>query len=250
MEDNKELILKYYIYYSLDTASHLYKGLISYEKDLQSRLDTGWVLNGEFYAINPYLRPIPKNMKLFSLELKNYYPYDILSYKLLYDIYEVDNLKDDFHVNFITYNRPVLNTVPLYFYYIISNILPSFNDKPPFGTNYQIAAGVNPIFVLKNKDVKFYCDNGKCLPSPMPKNHFHYNMQYDDDTLSFDQCLNSCKNQGKGLLDIIEELSNKKSFDIKNIFNNNKTIIIISLLIFLFFIFIYNKRRWIFGWTN
>ena len=46
MEDNKELILKYYIYYSLDTASHLYKGLISYEKDLQSRLDTGWVLNG------------------------------------------------------------------------------------------------------------------------------------------------------------------------------------------------------------
>ena len=191
-------------------------------------------------------------MKLFSLEIKNYYPYDILSYKLLYDIYEVDNLKDDFHVNFITYNRPVLNTVPLYFYDISSNILPSFDNKPPVGKNYEIVEGVNPIFVIKNKDVKFYCDNGICLPSPMPTNHFHYNMQYDD-TLSFDECLNTCKHQGKGLLYIIEELSNKnkKSFDIKNIFNNNNKIIIIIFIslpiIFLFFIFIYIKRRWIFG---
>jgi hypothetical protein len=248
MKDNKDLILKYYTYYYVDNSSHIYKGLISYEEDLEARLNSGWILNGEFYAINPYLRPIPKNMKLFSLELKNYYPYDILSYKLLYDIYEVDNLKDQFHVNFMTYNRPVLNTIPLYFYDIGSNILPSFDNKPPFGENYELAFGVNPIYVIKNKDVKFYCDNGECLPSPMPKNHFHYNMQYDD-TLTFDECLNSCKNQGTGLLNIIEKLGNKhdtKSFDIKNIFNNNKIIIIICLLVFLFLIFIYNKR-WIFG---
>ena len=247
MKDTKDLILKYYTYYYFDNSSHIYKGLISYEEDLKARLNSGWILNGEFYGVNPYLRPIPKNMKLFSLELKNYYPYDILSYKLLYDIYEVDNLKDQFHVNFITYNRPVLNTVPLYFYAIGSNILPSFDDKSPFGENYELELGVNPIYVIKNKDVKFYCDNGECLPSPMSKNHFHYNIQYND-MLTFEECLNSCKNQGTGLLNIIEILGNKhckKNFSIENIFNN-KIIIIICLLVFLFLIFIYNKT-WIFG---
>lgn len=245
MKDNKQLILKYYIYYYIDNSSDFYKGLISYEEDLQSRLDSGWILNGEFYAINPYLKPIPKNMKIFSLKLKNYYPYDILSYRLLYDIYEVDNLKDNFHVNFITYNRPELNTFPLYFYDLNSHIFPSFDNNPPNGSNYQTTIGVNPIFVIKNKDVKFYCDNGICLPSPMPKNHFHYNMQYDDD-LSFEQCLNACKNQGAGLLKIIEELGNKnikKSFDIKSSINNNKLIIIAFISLLLFFIFIYNKKN-------
>ena len=185
---------------------------------------------------------------LFSLEIKNYYPYDILNYRLLYDIYEVDNLKDNFHVNFISYNRPVINSIPLYFYALADNILPSFNKDPP-SPEYKIVPGVNPVFVLKNKDVKFYCDNGECLPSPMPLHHFHYNMQYDD-TLSFGDCLNVCKKQGKGILNTIEQLSNKESMEKtfnKNIFNNITIIIIILLCLGVFFIFIYNKRRWIFG---
>ena len=53
MKDTKDLILKYYTYYYFDNSSHVYKGLISYEEDLQSRLNSGWILNGEFYAINP-----------------------------------------------------------------------------------------------------------------------------------------------------------------------------------------------------
>jgi hypothetical protein len=105
MDNENHTILKYYIYHYLDNTANIYRGLISYEKDMENLIKNGWEIQGEFYAINPYLKPIPTGMKVFSLEIKNYFPYDILSYKLLYDIYEVDDLKDQNHVNFITYNN-------------------------------------------------------------------------------------------------------------------------------------------------
>ena len=151
-------------------------------------------------------------MKIFSLEIKDYYPYDISQYKLVYDIYEMDNYKNNNFVNFITYNRPTLKTVPLYFYTLNNCIFPSFSNIPP-NSNYTLAKGTNPVFVLKEKNIKFFCDNGICIPGPMPIHHFHSNMQYDDD-LTFGDCLNKCKNQGMGILDIINKMG--KENDIKS----------------------------------
>ena len=239
MENATEyLILKYYMYTYIDNTTNVFRGLISYEADLQSKINKGWILNGEFYAINPSLKPIPKNTKIFSLKIKDYYPYDISSYKMLYDIFEVnDKLKDNFYVNFITYNRPVLNSVPLYFYELNNSILPSFDKNPP-NSNYRLALGINPIFVLKNKNTRFYCDDGKCLPGPMSNNHFHSNMQYDD-TLSYSDCLNKCKDKSENLLNIIEKISyedSNKSNSIINKFFNLKIIIIITIIVIIIFI--------------
>ena len=226
-----DIISKYYIYNSTNN----YAGLISYEQDLQNKLDNGWIVTGEFYAINPYLKPIPDGMKVFSLEIKNYYPFDITSYKLLYDIYEVDNFKDQYHVNFITYNRPVLKSVPLYFYQLNNSILPSFKNVPP-NSSYTLASGVNPIFVLKESNTKFFCDNGRCIPGPMPLHHFHPNMQYDDN-LTFKDCLNKCRNQGTGILEIIDKMSVKNSNN-HALDLNNTTNFLRNYLIFIGVIFI------------
>lgn len=247
MQNTNNLILKYYIYTYIDNTTNVYRGLISYESQLQNKINSGWTLTGEFYAINPSLKPIPKNTKIFSLKIKDYYPYDISTYKMLYDIFEVnDKLNDNFYVNFITYNRPVLNSVPLYFYELDNSILPSFDKNPP-NSNYRLALGINPIFVLKNKNVKFYCDNGKCLPGPMANNYFHPNMEYDD-TLSYNDCLNKCTNKENKFLNVIEKIryeNNKKSNGIVNNFFSIKGFILtlIIVLVILFFILILTRIK-------
>lgn len=246
MENTDDLILKYYIYTYIDNTTNVYRGLISYEADLESKINNGWILNGEFYAINPSLKPIPKNTKIFSLKIKDYYPYDISDYKMLYDIFEVnDKLKDIFYVNFITYNRPILNSTPLYFYELNNSIFPSFDKNPP-NSNYSLAIGINPIFVLKNKNTKFYCDNGKCLPGPMSSNHFHPNMQYDD-TLSYSNCLNKCKDETYKFLNVIEKISyensKKSNYIINKLFSLKIIILIITIVVIIIFISYFNFNK-------
>ena len=247
MDNENHTILKYYIYHYLDNTANIYRGLISYEKDMENLIKNGWEIQGEFYAINPYLKPIPTGMKVFSLEIKNYFPYDILSYKLLYDIYEVDDLKDQNHVNFITYNRPTLNSVPLYFYEINGNIYPTFDNKPP-NSQYKLVDGVNPIFVIRNKNAKFYCDNGICFPGPITYNNVNPSIKLNDN-LTFDECLKVCKNKGKNILHIIKDLSMEnnpsKLHFISNIFYGNNKIFIfltISTVILLILFLAYNRR--------
>lgn len=229
-----DILQKYYIYTSLDTSNNNYRGLISYEKNMKTLIKNNWKVQGEFYAVDPYLKPIPTGMKLFSFEIKNYYPYDISSYKLLYDIYEVDRIKDKYHVNLITYNRPVLNSIPLYFYQIHEHIFPSFSNKLP-SSDYKLAIGVNPIFVLKDKNVNFHCGNGICFPEPVPTINLNPFIKVDN-TLTFSKCLNFCNNRGKSILDTIYDLSNKNSL--------NKYYIIsgIILSIILIILLIYRKK--------
>ena len=224
-----DILQKYYIYTSLDTTTNNYTCLISYENNMKSLIKNGWKIQGEFFAVDPYLKPIPTGMKLFSFEIKNYYPYDITSYKSLYDIYEVDRLKDKYHVNLITYNRPVLNSIPLYFYQLNDHIFPSFNNKPP-NSEYKLALGVNPIFVLKDKNVNFHCGSGICFPEPVETINLNPFIKVDN-TLSFSECLNFCNSRGKSILDTIHDLSNKNSY-------NGISSIILSIIFILIIIFI------------
>ena len=81
-----------HIYHYIDTENSIYLGLITSSLyDLSPILYKGWKLYGIFYAFNPTLRPIPESTKLFNLKIKNYFPYDIYSYKYLYDIYLFDD---------------------------------------------------------------------------------------------------------------------------------------------------------------
>lgn len=230
-----DILQKYYIYTSLDKITNSYRGLISYENNMKSLTNKGWKIQEEFYAVNPYLRPIPTGMKLFSCEIKNYYPYDISTYKLLYDIYEVDRLKDKYHVNLITYNRPVLNSIPLYFYQFNEHIFPSFSDKPP-NSEYNLVLGVNPIFVLKDKNVSFHCGNGICFPEPVPSINMNPFTEDDDNSLSFSKCLNFCNSRGKSILDTIYDLSNKNSL------KNHYIVIAVIAIVLLIIIFILRTR--------
>lgn len=232
-----DILQKYYIYTSLDTTTNEYRGLISYDNNMKSLTKNGWKVNGEFYAVNPYIRPIPTGMKLFSCEIKNYYPYDISTYKLLYDIYEVDRLKDVYHVNLITYNRPVLNSISLYFYQLNEHIFPSFSNKPP-SPDYKLVLGVNPIFVLKDKNVKFHCGNGICFPEPIPSINMNPFTEDDDNSLSFSECLNFCNNKGKSILYTIYDLSNKNS---SNNYYLIISIILVIILIIITILLIYKK---------
>lgn len=230
---NKNIIIPLYVYHYKDPSSDNYYGLIDYNDNISSELYKGWFLYSIIYVFSPFLRPIPEGTKLFNLKFKNYFPYDIKEYKLVYDIFSI-NMKDEFSVNFITYNRPVTNVKPLYFHELNGGIFPSFDIIPPNSNPNWTLPNVNPIFVMTKIDQKFYCDNGRCLPSPMIKNHFHQTgILGDDENLEIDNCLSNC-GYSIGILETVKNIKNNIN---KNI-EPKKSMMIISLIISFIIIFI------------
>lgn len=251
---NTKTIIPLYIYHYVDPYSENYYGIISYDKDLSSTLYQGWFLYGIVYVFSPFIKPLPDGTKLFNVKIKNYFPYDIKEYKLIYDIFSID-LEDEYSINFITYNRPVTNVKPLYFHQFNNSIFPSFDKNPPNTNPNWTLSGVNPIYVMTKENQKFYCDNGRCLPSPMLSNHFHQTgILGDDDNIEINDCLEKCKG-GIGILQTVYDIShnkNEKKYNI-NLSKQNKTednieiknislILGIILLLFLIIFFIINKR--------
>ena len=199
-------ILPYYIYHYIDTENSIYLGLITSSLyDLSPILYKGWKLYGIFYAFNPTLRPIPESTKLFNLKIKNYFPYDIYSYKYLYDIYLFDDT-DIYSVNFIAYNRYIPNTKELYFYELAGGIFPTFENKPPSEGNWKLL-NISPIYVLKSENDNFVCDNGKCIPSPISQNFLQLND--NNSVLNINDCLKKC-NKSLNILQIIQEKTREK----------------------------------------
>jgi hypothetical protein len=129
------------------------------EKDEQ--IFKKWRLVGVFYAISPMFRPIPYGMKLYCTEYSISSPIRTTNIHLNYDLF-------DFKKNctyFTTYNTPTINTVPLYFHRLGTNVFPSFDKHQPT-TGEWVLDKLSPIYVMINIDpnnAKFYCYNGKCI---------------------------------------------------------------------------------------
>lgn len=222
-------IITLYIYHYIDNAKLNCYGLIKYTNtDITPHLYPGWKLYGIFYAFSPLLRPIPDGTKLFSTKIKNYFPYNTTKYKLKYDIFNIHD-DDPYYVNFITYNRPILNTKALYFHMIGDNIFPSFEKNPPNDNPNWNISGINPIYVMTTNQNNFYCNNGRCLPEPMKSNTFGKNLL---NNIDIDKCLTKCKG-GVGILQTIKKYKNIK-YKIKN----NLSVIIFCEIIIIFILFL------------
>lgn len=105
---------------------------------------------GDFYVINPEVRPIPEGLSLFYVDMDNTQIHDI---GLIYDMFNRDN--DYFR--FLAWLQPVPNTVPLYIYKE-NDVSISFKkeNRPQYS--------FSPIYVLK-EPMLFTQYQGRCIPS-------------------------------------------------------------------------------------
>jgi hypothetical protein len=110
-----------------------------------------------------------------------------------YDTHRVDVGWNPFHIytdanTFVTYTRPVQNTIPLYFWQRYEHVFPTFNKNPP-NKNVWDQPDLSPVWVMwdwyydfntkkvvKNKDLealgnytKFICQDNICVPDPNGK---------------------------------------------------------------------------------
>ena len=190
-----------------------------------------WFLAGTFYAVSPSFRPIPVGMKIFCAKSSTSFPYNTKDMYLMYDPF---NIKDDC-VYFTTYNQPVPNTKPLYFHAQGDNIFPSFDSHPPSDLTKWTQTRISPVFVMTNKNEKFKCINGRCLPWTSDIKYL-YDSDPHDELLSLQNCVIYCndlvvsKNQGKPF-NILEMISNEsKKQKLINNKSNQKNIWIFTLL--------------------
>jgi hypothetical protein len=224
-----DTIIRLYIYHYVDDAKLNCYGLIQYtDKNLTPSLYPGWKLYGIFYAFSSLLRPIPNGTKLFSTQIKNYFPYDMYQYKLIYNIFDINN-DDPYSINFITYNRSTLNTKALYFHSMGNNIFPSFDKDPPNNNPNWKLNGVNPIYVMTSNINKFYYNDTICLPEPMNIDTFGTNIINN-------QNINTCLSNRGDQIYILQTIKNK-SMDIKKA-KRAKNILLTLLLYEMIIIFI------------
>lgn len=116
-----------------------------YDKDLITICE-----KGDFYVINPEVRPIPEGLSLFYIDMNNTEIYDM---GLIYDMFNRDN--DYFR--FLAWLQPVPHTVPLYIYKKDSIHLSFQKENLP-----QLS--ISPIYVLKTPTL-FTQYQGRCIPS-------------------------------------------------------------------------------------
>ena len=142
-------IIPFCIYHYINPGDNTYRGIISNPiiergkdgKTIYKCPETlkDWKFAGLFYAISPLFRPIPIGMNLYCAEISKSYMTDL---RKNYDLF---TFKDNC-VYFMTYNKPALNTVPLYFYQLGTNVFPSFDENPPAKDWNKI--NLSPLFVI------------------------------------------------------------------------------------------------------
>ena len=247
---NDDVIIPYCIWHYIDIETQTFlgyiggpkksmkNGIIEFDCIPDEKKDSKWFLADSFYAVSPNFRPIPVGMKIFCAKKSIDFPYNTNDLYLMYDPY---NIKDDC-IYFTTYIQPVPNTKPLYFHKIGNNIFPSFNSTPPSASDKWTQTFISPIFVMTNKDIKFKCVNGRCLPwiNEIPD---LYDSNPHKDLLSLQNCVVYCnelvsKNNGRpfNILQIASD-QNSKHLDKKNK-KKILSIVIVSLIFLLIVLFL------------
>lgn len=205
-----------------------------------------WFYNTTFYAIEPSFRPIPAGMKIFCVERNASFPYDSKKLKIVYDPFTIDSNC----TYFITYNKPVPNTVPLYFHRYGDHVFPSLIKTPPKPDWTQ--EELSPVFVMapetvgdiysKNNQLKFNCINGRCIPwvKNIPNVYGNRNKLF-----SFEQCVLYCNelvvsdNHSGAPLQLIDRIYNETPENQSVLsFKGKISLTIIGIVLILAFILI------------
>jgi hypothetical protein len=267
MKDN--IIIPYCIYHYIDPDTHTYygylgnphktkltDGTVTYKCPPEPKIYKKWFLYGTFYAVSPNFRPIPMGMRIFCAQKYMGAPYGT---KEIADVYDPFNVKDEC-VYFITYNKPVPNTSPLYFHKFGENVFPSFDPNPPSNDHRWGQTKISPVFVMTpdtvgNKNIKFKCVNGSCIPwiKDIPD---IYDIDVHDKLLDLDKCVLYCNeliiSKGDGrpfnLIELIKSEKIKKPV-ISRFFKKIPPLVIglcVSIFLVLLFSIIYisTKQKW------
>lgn len=187
----------YYSYVSPPDVVMLQDGTMKYVCPRSNKTYQGWEYSGVFYAITPYMRPIPMGMRLFCALTNDSFPYNTKDVFAEFDPFQPIS---ENCVKFITYSEPVPNTKALYLHKKGSDegddttVYISFDKNSPYsvdGGKY----GVTVIYVMTpdtvDKDIsalEFSCINGRCIP--------HGKEEVPFNKVSIFECLLKCNKIG------------------------------------------------------
>ena len=279
-------LMPFCLYHWVDKARFIYKSYIipairkadgQYEcmnSDLLSK--DGWKLVSIFFAVNPSYKPIPREMQLFRVQRNKEFPYDVTDVNINYDIYNID----DNSVYFITYTKPVPNTIPLYIWKNNGSTFIDFaSTSPPAEQNVPSknmshsqdishiltekgwsSALINPIYIIHPdvvgwdiENIKFQCNNGICMPinskgilsikKIFNTTKFSEPKVLHECVVSCSQLVNNKHNKpGRNLISVIRQNNLNSGEQTKKILYILGIIIFISIVIGLICFFIYRGR--------
>lgn len=262
MSNSGDAILPFCIFHTMDPINKNHKGIIvnpsatlhkdgkiTYKCD-EKRMSSEWTYIGTFYAVTPMFRPIPVGMRMFAVEISDIS--DIVSITDVKMVYGLYNFEPNF-VYFITYNQPVIHTIPLYFHKRGNNVFPSFDSSPPEPGWSKVK--LSPIFVMspdfintQNPDsTQFYCVNNRCLPWDEDQ-HLHYNRDKGKTPYNLNECVVLCnlaadsfgESKPTNILESVERLSRKKR--VSNFFEELPPYIsgvVIGIFVIILFVILY-----------
>ena len=155
-------------------------GNVTFKHNSKFLSDSKWKLVGEFYSINPMIKPIAFSTKLMEMTIRESYPYDATSVHIMSDPYQILPNANYFYV----YNHIVPHTVPIYFYKSGTHILPSLTQLEMVGWEELIISPmhvmtkdtVGDLFTIPRKELKFYCMDGIVAPwvGELPSDQWNY----------------------------------------------------------------------------
>jgi hypothetical protein len=186
-EYDTNIFIPFCIFHYIDVSNNTYYGLIKNPTKIKTHDgneifkcledDYGiWKLYGLFYAMSPMIRPIPVGLKLMNAIKSEKFPYNTENIEYAYDPFDIQPKS----VSFITWSKPVPDTVPLYLHTTPSGgMYPSFEYNPPEKEGWAKNV-ISPLYVLVdtikniqfnykrdsyNRPIfKFTSYDGRCLP--------------------------------------------------------------------------------------
>ena len=155
-------------------------GTVTFRHNSKFLTDSKWKLVGEFYSINPMIKPIAFGTKLLEMTIRETYPYDATDLRFMSDPYQIVPNANYFYV----YNHVVPHTVPIYFYKSGTHILPSLQPLEMVGWQELIISPmwvmtketVGDLFSIPRKELNFYCMDGTVSPwvGELPSDQWNY----------------------------------------------------------------------------
>lgn len=145
-----DIIIKFCLFQNrLDKKSRV---VMSNSEDSCELKDDNWEFDGEFYAINPTLRPVLPDMNIVCISQKEI--------KVLYDIYNQDDNKHC--IQMMAWVSPYPNTIPIFISKNGNGDLYLSFTKEQKEDMYE--ANMTRLYVLPSRVVMFRGEAGRCYP--------------------------------------------------------------------------------------
>jgi len=156
------LVIPFCIYYNIDKLTDTYWSRITSARVVETEKDgkvevsfecspklfpdkDRWILGAVFYTISPIVKPIPRGMVLMRAHHKEAFPYDTNKVEVGWNPFHIYTNAN----TFVTYSRPVQNTIPLYFWKRYEHVFPTFSKNPP-NKNVWEQSSLSPVWVMWN----------------------------------------------------------------------------------------------------